>query len=161
MDEDEIRDSCELVTRMGLDFQGLEVASLAGSQESHVTSNLRSEEDQEMEIESFMNLDQLMEDIEEPPSKRSKTDDSDSNIDEGGESDSETTPPFIQEQGEDMKLRGWKRCKICPHCNSRVDSNNYIRHIEEKHQVLRKFSCVFCQKNYNRKEDLDKHLCPK
>ena len=55
-------------------------------------SNIASDgQDQEREFESHINNDQVMEDIEEPLMKRSKTDYCDIDSDEQGESDSETS----------------------------------------------------------------------
>ena len=59
-----------------------------------------------------------------------------------------------------VELREWKRCNICPVCAVRVNNRNLARHIKENHSDI-KYTCPSCSKSYTRKENLDKHLCPK
>ena len=107
MDQENVVDSCELITRMGLDFRGLHVESPACSQSSDVTASPFSDrQDQQMEIESFMLEDESMEEIEEPPHKRPKSNYSISDISEEEETLS------IQLEDVEVKLREWKHCNI-------------------------------------------------
>ena len=155
---DQIRDSCELLTRMGLDFRHIEVqtpsqSSDGISQSSQISLN---EPSHEMEVEFFTFEDEVMEEIEEPPIKRVKPD----IVDPNGDDEEEIPSLSIHAEDVEVRLRENKRCNICPHCSARIESKNFKRHMEELHSGDSKFSCILCQKCYKRKEDLDKHLCP-